>query len=162
MFQPDLIMEKAHHFSRLDRSHALSPCSPHMVMLEETNWPSMEHYYQIHVAGNASQIAVLKSLDAVAAYRFARPWYRKKSKGWKASRRVLMTRAAYTKAQMYPEVKAFLMNTGQSLLVETSLYDYYWGIGRDQRGENMLGKIWMDVRAKLQHDGLKEKELMNG
>lgn len=149
MFQPDLTMEKALRFSRFDDTHLLSTCSPHSLELEGDVWSSMEHYFQLHVAGNNAQIEKLKTLDALGAYNYAKPWFRFKCKGWKSNRRVLMTRAAYTKVQMYPEVKEFLLSTGDSLLVDTTLYDYYWGIGRDQRGENMLGKVWMDVRTKL-------------
>ena len=35
------------------------------------------------------------------------------------------------------------------MIVESSLYDHYWGCGRDQRGHNYYGKMLMDVRDKL-------------
>ena len=60
-----------------------------------------------------------------------------------------MTRALYTKVQMYEEVRQTLLATTDELMIETSLYDYYWGVGRDQRGENHLGKIWMEIREKI-------------
>jgi len=60
-----------------------------------------------------------------------------------------MTRALYTKVQMYDEVKQALLDSTDELMIETSLYDYYWGVGRDQRGENQLGKIWMSIRKKI-------------
>lgn len=33
---------------------------------------------------------------------------------------------------------------------ETNNDDAFWGWGRDQKGENHLGKIWMALRAELQ------------
>ena len=64
-----------------------------------------------------------------------------------------MTRGLYTKCMMYPEVKQALLEIDPAqLIIETSAYDHYWGIGRDQRGINMLGKVWMDIRQKLLAD----------
>ena len=60
-----------------------------------------------------------------------------------------MTRAAYTLAQMYPDIQTFLLDSDEKLIVETSLYDHYWGIGRDLRGDNMAGRVWMDVRERF-------------
>ena len=85
-----------------------------------------------------------------AAHDFVSPWYRKKVKDWKKKRRVLMSRALYTKAQMYSEVREALLETGDRLILETSLYDHFWGVGRDLRGENMFGRVWMDIRKKIQ------------
>jgi predicted NAD-dependent protein-ADP-ribosyltransferase YbiA (DUF1768 family) len=36
--------------------------------------------------------------------------------------------------------------------VETTLYDYFWGLGRDQRGHNTYGAVLTDVREKLQEE----------
>jgi predicted NAD-dependent protein-ADP-ribosyltransferase YbiA (DUF1768 family) len=38
------------------------------------------------------------------------------------------------------------------MLVESSNYDYFWGCGRDRRGENMYGKVLMNVREKLREE----------
>ena len=47
------------------------------------------------------------------------------------------------------DVASALLDTGDQLIIENSAYQHFWGIGRDQRGENQLGNIWMDVRQKL-------------
>lgn len=60
-----------------------------------------------------------------------------------------MTRALYTKCKTHPDVAEQLLKTGSSKLVENSLYDYYWGCGRDRRGTNMYGQVLMNVRDKL-------------
>ncbi|HEX9512179.1 MAG TPA: NADAR family protein [Puia sp.] len=60
----------------------------------------------------------------------------------------------------YPELKTFLLNTGDQVLVEASPRDRIWGIGmpgenpaaRDPalwRGENLLGFALMEVRDKF-------------
>ena len=58
------------------------------------------------------------------------------------------------------DLKAFLISTGDKILVEASPYDTVWGIGMKEdspdccnprlwKGENLLGFALMDVREKL-------------
>jgi len=62
---------------------------------------------------------------------------------------VVMTRAIYTQCQMYPEFSEALLATGDKKIVDVSQYDYFWGLGRDLRGENQYGKMLMAVREKI-------------
>jgi ribA/ribD-fused uncharacterized protein len=70
---------------------------------------------------------------------------------------VVMTRATYTKCRTHTEIAQRLLETGDRTLVETSQYDYFWGLGRDQRGSNVYGAVLMDVRKKL-HDEMDVSE----
>jgi ribA/ribD-fused uncharacterized protein len=63
-----------------------------------------------------------------------------------------MTRAVYTKCKTYDDIAGLLLSTGTQRLVENSQYDYFWGCGRDRRGENMYGQILMNVRDKLMQE----------
>jgi ribA/ribD-fused uncharacterized protein len=63
-----------------------------------------------------------------------------------------MTRAVYTKCRTHPEVAARLLATGDRRLVENNSYDYYWGCGRDRRGDNHYGRVLMNVRARLRQE----------
>jgi ribA/ribD-fused uncharacterized protein len=56
---------------------------------------------------------------------------------------VTVTRAKY---DQYPELKEILLSTGKATIREASPTDYYWGIGKNRTGENMLGKVLMKVR----------------
>ncbi len=156
MFAPDTTFEQAVIFSRFDAVHPLATCA-HAILLEEQRWKSAEHYAHAMVAGTRELAERIRNAPtALAAYKLHKPWYRKKKRGWKSRRRFYMTRALYTQVQMYPRVREFLLNTGERLLVESSLYDHYWGIGRDLRGDNMTGRIWMDIRQKLRADAQAE------
>ncbi|WP_370981053.1 NADAR family protein [Agaribacterium sp. ZY112] len=150
MFQPDLSKEEAFKFSRFDPESPLSSCSAHPIVLEDKNWLTCEHYFSSKILRSASLAHKVENThSALAAAELAAPWYRFKIRDYKKLRAVLMTRALYTKVQMYDEVKEALLATGDELLLETSLYDYYWGVGRDGRGLNTMGKVWMDIRSKL-------------
>lgn len=152
MFAHDTTNEDAIKFSRFDATNLLSTAS-HPIQLDGEHWPSAEHYVYANLAKNPEYGERIKNAEsALDAYNLGNSWFRRKRSDWKTLRRVLMTRALYTKAMMYPEVKQALMETGDEKLIETSLYDHYWGIGRDQRGTNMLGKVWEDIRKKIRED----------
>ncbi|MBN9297574.1 MAG: NADAR family protein [Filimonas sp.] len=64
------------------------------------------------------------------------------------------------KFSQHPELKAFLLNTGNKVIVEASPRDQIWGIGlgatnpkaqdpRTWRGQNLLGFALMEVRDQL-------------
>lgn len=149
MFAPNLDNENALQFSRFDAENMLSTVN-HKIELEGQEWLSVEHYVNASIAGNERLAEKIKNVaTGQEAFNLNKSWYRAKKRGWKSMRRVYMTRAVYTLVQMYPEVKQYLLETGDRQIAETSLYDHFWGVGRDWRGENMMGRVWMDVRQKL-------------
>lgn len=153
MFQHDTLLEKALTFSRFDASHWLSTCSPRPFELDGHTWLTAEHYLQANLVASSALADKIRSAETgEQAHAMGSPWYRRKRKDWKSLRRVLMTRALYTQTMTHTEIKEALLETGDQLIAETSLYDHYWGIARDQRGENTLGKVWMGVRDKIQAD----------
>lgn len=150
MFEPDLSNEHAHQFSRFDKDDPLSTSSPHPILLDDENWLTCEHYFSANSVRSVSAVQKIASAPtALDAYKYATPWYRWKRSDFKKVRVALMTRALYTKVQMYEEVRDALLATEDKKIIETSQYDYFWGIGRDLRGENYLGQIWMDIRRKI-------------
>jgi len=48
------------------------------------------------------------------------------------------------------ELRNTLINTGYTKIVEDSPFDYIWGIGKDGSGQNLLGKVLMEVREYFQ------------
>lgn len=154
MFEHDKSLEEAYSFSRLDDTCLLSTVSPHPIELENVTWTTAEHYYQSKKFVKPQDIEEICATErGVDAYKMGNRWWKRgRDKDWRQKRRVMMTRALFTKVSKFPDVKQALLETGDVKIVETSLYDPYWGIGRDQRGENMLGQIWMDIRAKVRAD----------
>jgi len=51
------------------------------------------------------------------------------------------------------ELKQKLLETGNSILLENSKTDSYWGIGKVGKGKNMLGKLLMKLRAEIRKCG---------
>jgi len=161
MFEPNLGYENARRFSRFDREHLLSSYSDHPITLEDRQWSTAEHYYQaskfsFNDADQGFQQRIIAAPTPESAHKLGNRWFKKKRPDLFKVRQILMTRALYTKVQQYESVREFLLSTEQELLVEVSLYGHYWGIGRDQRGKNHMGNIWMDIRTKLTQESQTE------
>lgn len=144
--------------SRHDPEELLGTFSPHSILLDGEVWPTIEHYYQaMQYEDPARQQRIRTATSPHQAERLGEPkfigrFFHKPRKDWSISRSVYMTRAIYTKCKTYPDVAQRLLDTGDEKLLETSQYDYYWGCGRDMRGDNTYGQVLMNVRAKLREE----------
>ena len=59
----------------------------------------------------------------------------------------------YFQAQKFLDPKLLLLATGDSVIVEHTEADAFWGDGGDGSGKNMLGRILMEVRTRLPSAG---------
>ena len=146
--------ENTLYISRHDVDEIFSSFSPHSFILEEKTWPTVEHYFNAMRFTNSSyQEKVRHAPTPAKAQRLGKNWlnrfFWKKQPDWQIRQIVYMTRAIYTKCKQHNQVAEALLATGDKRLVENSQYDYYWGCGRDRRGENKYGEVLMAVRDKL-------------
>ena len=86
-----------------------------------------------------------------------------KQEKWEDSRFKIVVDGNYYKFSQHPELRSFLVNTQDRILVETSPVDTIWGIGLtkesdkianpgDWRGLNLLGFALMEVRDKFKEE----------
>jgi len=79
---------------------------------------------------------------------------------WDSVKYSLVLTGNYNKFVQNPDLRNFLLSTGDSILVEASPYDRIWGIGlseddprakdpRQWEGENLLGFALMEVRDEI-------------
>jgi ribA/ribD-fused uncharacterized protein len=142
--------ENSIFLSRSNVDEPLSSFSRHGFDLDAAHWPSVEHYFQAMKFEDSSYREKIRQAEhPKKARRLGRSRLKKIRNDWSKVRRVVMTRAIYTKCRCHPEVAQQLMASGDKTLVESSQYDYFWGCGRDQRGTNTYGAVLMDVRNKL-------------
>ncbi|WP_198673771.1 NADAR family protein [Algibacillus agarilyticus] len=136
-----------------DAHFLLSRTSAHPFNLDNQTWPTVEHYYLAMRFENQNDKDIIQSAKSVAeAQKLSKRWFKKKRADWKKVETVVMTRALYTKCKTYPEIAQALLDTGNEALVESSVYDHFWGCGRDQRGDNHYGIILMNIRDKLRSE----------
>ena len=60
-----------------------------------------------------------------------------------------MRRALCCKFSTHAGLRDLLLSTGHSMLIEASPKDGYWGCGCDQKGDNHLGQLLMEIRDEL-------------
>lgn len=65
---------------------------------------------------------------------------------WKNLRVEVMEQILKAKVSQHEDVGDALIRTGKRTIVENSPVDSFWGIGPNQKGENMVGKIFMKIR----------------
>ncbi|WP_101757367.1 NADAR family protein [Oceanicoccus sp. KOV_DT_Chl] len=142
--------ESAIYLSRADVSNVLGTFSRHNFQLEGKLWPSVEHYFQaMKFQDESVQEQIRLAAHPKQARKMGRSRFKKLRADWKRVKTTVMTRAVYTKCRTYPEIAEELLATDNRKLVENSQYDYYWGCGRDRRGDNQYGVVLMNVREKL-------------
>lgn len=70
---------------------------------------------------------------------------------WDAVKRSVMKECCMAKFLQHSDLRKQLMDTGTEELIEdtTTSNDTYWGCGTNGDGQNMLGKILMEIRNLL-------------
>lgn len=87
--------------------------------------------------------------SAHAAFKIAEESRSLRRADWDDIRVDLMRDILRAKAQQHEYVRRKLLQTGDRELVENSWRDAFWGWGPSRDGQNILGKLWMDVRTEL-------------
>ena len=87
---------------------------------------------------------------------------------WDAVKFGIVERGNYLKFSQNEKLKKVLLGTGERLLVEAAANDKIWGIGytaaaakkvsREDWGQNLLGKVLMNVREKIRVEEAGEDE----
>lgn len=109
-------------------------------------YSTSEHYYQSQKTLNkdeAESIRLAKSAKEsknLASVCSLRP-------DWESIKYNVMKEALILKFEQNSSLKKLLLETNDLVLVEDSPYDYIWGCGKDNTGQNLLGKCLMEVRA---------------
>lgn len=142
------------YISMDDPNELMSRNSAHSFTLDNYEWPSVEHYYQaMKFTSDEYQAKIRTTPSSDTAKKLGHRWFKKKRSDYNEVRTTLMTRAIYIKAKNYSNIANRIIETGEVEIVENSQFDYFWGCGRDQRGDNHYGKILMNVRKKLRQEG---------
>ncbi|MGF1601504.1 MAG: NADAR family protein [Thermosynechococcaceae cyanobacterium] len=127
--------------------------SPHPVYLDGYTWPTSEHFYQAQKYHGTDHselcIKIRAAPTAEAAAALGRGAIAPVRTDWEQVKTQIMYKVVKEKFSRHGDIRAILLSTGDSLIVENSPTDSYWGCGPDQKGHNQLGKILMRVRQEL-------------
>ncbi len=126
-------------------------------------FPTSEHAYhwekfRNEVAGESDddrhqRVALANSIllapSAHEAFKLAERWTSMRRPDWDNVKVGIMRALLRAKAEQHEYVRRKLLATGERELVENSWRDGFWGWGSNQGGENMLGRLWMEIRSEL-------------
>lgn len=148
-------MEEVCFYRASDRPYGvLSNLYRREITFESVAYPTAEHAYQ---AGKARKEAVRDwllaapspSLLAMAAHGL---YYWDVAPGWSTKKFVRMRAVLLAKFSQHRDLRDILIGTGEARLVESATVDTavnrLWG-QVNGIGQNMLGKLLMEVRAEL-------------
>lgn len=139
--------------------YVLSNFSSFSIRWEGLRFDTSEHlYHWLKFAtspdgrsANASVAGdIIDAPSAHAAFKVAELFKRLRRPDWDDVKVDFMRDILRAKADQHEYVHRKLLATGDRELVENSWRDDFWGWGPNRDGQNMLGKLWMEVRAELQ------------
>lgn len=92
---------------------------------------------------------ILNAPSAHAAFKLAELYRAHRRSDWDDVKVDFMREILRAKAAQHEYVHRKLLATGNRELVENSWRDDFWGWGPNREGQNMLGRLWMEIRAEL-------------
>lgn len=93
--------------------------------------------------------AITEARSAHEAFKIAEAQKHLRRSNWDKVKVGVMRDILRAKAAQHEYVRRKLLATGDRELIEDSWRDDFWGWGPNRDGQNMLGKLWMGVRAEL-------------
>lgn len=133
-----------------DKYYMFSNFSSFMVYYDKREWMTSEHAYQaMKFRPIWIQQAIKNQRSAHDAKKYAHANKDKYREDWDEIKLSVMTEICRAKLEQHNYIRKMLLKTGSHELVEASPKDAFWGWGRDETGENHLGKIWMKLREEL-------------
>jgi len=134
----------------------LSNWYPAPIYMKEKIWPTPEHYYHAQKMEGTEFEEVCRRLDSPQdAFDMSRRPDVPIRGDWDDLKVAVMRKALFAKFLQHPELAERLLETGDAELIEDSPVDAFWGVGEDGSGENVSGKILMEIRDYLQEDTAK-------
>lgn len=141
----------AHVFFYEQDFYVLSNFSAFRLQWKGLSFDTSEAAYHWEKFPDAPEVQdmLLESPSAHEAFKLAESQKCFRRRDWDDVKLDVMREILRAKAEQHEYVRRKLLATGDRILVEDSWRDSYWGWGPNRDGQNMLGKLWMEVRADL-------------
>jgi len=124
--------------------------SRHGIELKGKWWPTTEHYFQAQkFAGTPHEEELRLAQTPRQVADMGRDRARPLRADWQQVKDDVMREAVRQKFRTHLDIQQILLDTAEEVIIENAPSDYYWGIGADGSGKNMLGIILMEIREEL-------------
>ena len=125
--------------------------------LDGLSWKTSEHYFQAQKFVDKNCLIgqnVKDQPSAREAFQIARKNDGLKRADWESAKVDIMKTCLKAKFTQNKDLEALLVGTGNAKLIEHTSNDKYWGDGDDGSGQNMLGRLLMELREELKKNKL--------
>ena len=137
--------------------YVLSNFSAFSIRWQGRRFPTSEHAYHWEKfepgtkdeGGAYVRDRIMDAWSAHDAFKLAEGWKYLRRADWDDVKLEVMLGILRAKAEQHEYVRCKLLATGDRCLIENSWRDDFWGWGPNRDGKNMLGTLWMRVRAEL-------------
>jgi ribA/ribD-fused uncharacterized protein len=109
-------------------------------------------YHWEKFTGHVIQSRILSAPSAHEAFKTAENFRYLCRPDWDNVKVGIMKDILRAKAKQHEYVRRKLLETGDRELIEDSWRDGFWGWGPNKDGQNMLGKLWMEIREELKNE----------
>jgi ribA/ribD-fused uncharacterized protein len=132
--------------------YVLSNFSSFQVEIWGRLFPTSEHaYHWAKFDGTDGEVQdmILEARSAHDAFKIANSQKILRRANWDEIKADVMREVLLAKVEQHEYVRRKLLATENRILVENSWRDDVWGWGPNKDGQNLLGKIWMEIREDL-------------
>lgn len=138
--------------------YVLSNFSSFRVAFDGQTFDTSEaaYHYQ-RFASAEDRRAILCANSAHDAFRYAQDNKHRQRADWNDVKVGVMRAILLAKVDQHEYVRRKLLATGDRELVENSWRDGFWGWGPNRDGQNVLGKLWMEIRHELRAGGITQE-----
>jgi ribA/ribD-fused uncharacterized protein len=136
--------------------YVLSNFSAFNLLWQGHTFPTSEHAYHWekfwcngYGPGWPVALRIKDAASAHEAFKIAEQNKQLRFSRWDDVKVNIMLDILRAKAAQHEYVRRKLLATGERELIEDSWRDDFWGWGPNRDGQNMLGRLWMQVRDEL-------------
>lgn len=131
--------------------YVLSNFSAFALMWKGQRFDTSEAAYHWEKFPNKPSVRyeIFNAMSAHEAFKVAERYKAVRRPDWDNIKVKVMRDILRAKAEQHEYVRRKLLATGDRELVEDSWRDDVWGWGPNRDGQNLLGKLWMEIRIEL-------------
>jgi ribA/ribD-fused uncharacterized protein len=136
-----------------------SPYTAHAIEVDGVMYPTVEHAYQCARYSDRKIIEEIRmATSPVKAWQVSTKYKHLQIAEFKDEKHKVkvMKDLMRLKALQHEEVREALINTGDLKIIKRVVTyppgDGFWDIGEDGKGQNIIGRIWMELREEMMAD----------
>ena len=127
--------------------YALNPYSPHMLDWEWVLYPTLEHaYHTLRYPGQEHKDMIQAATSPKQARDISQTIKEYEYEDWKDKKFDMMKQLMQAKAMQHTEVQQALKQSWAMNIIKDIPEDALWWIWPDGKWENIMGKMWEEIR----------------